>query len=322
MWMEKTTNWNDLLSALKDPIFDRVLVVCHASPDGDAAGSAFSLAYALRKMGREARVFCPDPFGERFSYLTQEESELKAFEPKKIVTVDVASASMLGSALNAASIDVVIDHHKISTLEAPIKFVDPTAASCGEILVSLLQDLGVEFDAYLAKALYTAVATDTGCFRYSNTTQRTYLAAAYLSRFATQDDFYQINKQMFETKSRTQLSLEADAANRVQFAADGRIAYLAVSLEAQAKLGVSYQDLDTVINVIRQVQGVEVAIVAKERESGVFKVSVRSEKNFDASTFCALFGGGGHAAAAGCTLTGTQDEVLSALLKQAEERIS
>jgi len=320
--MEMRTDWNDLIKTLQDPIFDRVLVACHRSPDGDATGSAHALAYALRKMGRKARVFCPDPFGKEFSYLTREEEALAPFEPVHFVTVDVADPDMLCGADFSDRIDVCLDHHRNSRVEARYRFVDPTAASCGEIVLDVIRALGLDMDAYLARALYTAVATDTGCFRYSNTTERTFLAAAYLSRFAEKDDFYTINKAMFETKSRIRLLLEAEAAQNVSFASCGKIAYLAVTLERQKELNADYRELDTMINVIRQIEGVQVAIVAKERESGVFKVSVRSEAPFDASAFCAAFGGGGHVAAAGCTLTGTSAEVISALVEEGERRLS
>lgn len=320
--MGMRTDWNDLIKTLQDPIFDRVLVACHRSPDGDATGSAHALAYALRKMGKNARVFCPDPFGKEFSYLTGEEEGLPPFEPIHFVTVDVADPDMLCGAAFAGCIDICLDHHKNSRVQARYRFVDPTAASCGEIILEVLRALGVEMDAYLARALYTAVATDTGCFRYSNTTEKTFLAAAYLSRFAEKDDFYNINKAMFETKSRVRLLLEAEAAQNVLFACDGQIAYLAVTLERQKELNADYRELDTMINVIRQIEGVRVAMVAKEREPGVFKVSVRSEAPFDASAFCAAFGGGGHAAAAGCTLNGTCEEVLSALVEEGERRLS
>ena len=127
---------------------------------------------------------------------------------------------------------------------------------------------------------------------------------------------------MFETKSALLLSLESYAASRMRTACDGKIAYLTLSAETQKKLGASYSDLDTVINVLRQLEGVRVALVAKERESGVYKVSVRSEEGFDASEFCRAFGGGGHVAAAGCTLEGTEEAIASSLLKEAERRLS
>ena len=266
--METNKIREKLLNTLKGPIFDRVLVACHRSPDGDAAGSAHALAYALRKMGKQARVFCPDPFGSEFDYLTELEKDLAQFEPQFFVTVDVADPEMLCQAPFSHNIHVSIDHHRINKVAADISYVDPEAASCGEILVDIIRDLGVEFDRELARALYTAVATDTGCFRYSNTTEKTFLAAAFLCRFVKEGDFYEINKKMFETKSRVRLALEADAAGRVMLGGNGKIAYLAVSLAKQEEMGASYKELDTMINVIRQLEGVEVAMVAKEREEG------------------------------------------------------
>ncbi|MBR2616236.1 MAG: DHH family phosphoesterase [Clostridia bacterium] len=320
--MKRTTDYEKLISCLRDPIFDRVLVACHRSPDGDAAGSAHALAYALRKMGRQAGVWCPDPFGTEFSYLFSEEESLPAFEPEHYVTVDVADPSMLCDAPFAGCIHAAVDHHRINRVEAEVKYVDPAAASCGEILVDVIRDLGVTLDSYLAEALYTAVATDTGCFRYSNTTEKTFLAAATLSAYAEKGAFYRINKAMFESKSRTRLKLEAYAAEQMGVLCEGKLAYLSVSLEKQEKLGAEYRELDTMINVMRQLEGVRVAIIAKEREEGVYKVSVRSEAEFDAAAFCAVFGGGGHVAAAGCTLEGREEDVLSALLKEAEGRLS
>lgn len=319
--MEQKTNLREIADILLEPGFDRVLVACHRSPDGDAVGSSHALAYALRKLGKQARVFCPDPIGSEFSYLTSAEEGLFSFEPEHFVTVDIASPEMLCGAEFTERIEIALDHHRINTVSSRVKYVDPAKASCGEIVLQLLRDMKLDFDRYLAHALYTAVATDTGCFRYSNTGEDTFLAAAFLSSFAEKGDFYRINKAMFETKSALLLSLESYAASHFKTDCSGRIAYLTLSAETQAKLGAAYSDLDTVINVIRQLEGVRVSMVAKERESGVYKVSVRSEEGFDASEFCRSFGGGGHVAAAGCTLTGTETEITSALLAEAERRL-
>ena len=323
--MEQKTqkiNLREIADMLREPGFDRVLVACHRSPDGDAVGSSHALAYALRKLGKQARVFCPDPIGSEFSYLTGAEQGLFSFEAEHFVTVDIASPEMLCGAEFTDRIELVLDHHRINSVNGKIKYVSPEKASCGEIILQLLREMEIPFDRYLAMALYTAVATDTGCFRYSNTTEETFLAAAFLYPFAEKGDFYRINKAMFETKSALLLSLESYAASHFKTACNGKIAYLTLSGETQRKLGAAYSDLDTVINVIRQLQGVRVALVAKERESGVYKVSVRSEEGFDASEFCSVFGGGGHVAAAGCTLTGAEEEIAARLLEEAERRLS
>lgn len=318
----KINNLKEIANMLLEPDFDRVLVACHRSPDGDAVGSSHALAYALRQKGKQARVFCPDPIGSEFSYLTRAEEGLFSFEPEKFVTVDIASPEMLCGAEFASRIGIAIDHHRINSVESPVKYVDAEKASCGEIILQLLREMDVSFDRYLAMALYTAISTDTGCFRYSNTKEDTFLSAAFLSRFAHEGDFYAINKAMFETKSALLLSLESYAASHFKTACGGAIAYLTLSMETQKKLGAAYSDLDTVINVIRQLEGVKAAFVAKEREAGVYKVSVRSEAGFDASDFCHTFGGGGHIAAAGCTLTGSEGEITALLLEEAERRFS
>ena len=320
--MEQKTNLRKIADMLLEPGFDRVLVACHRSPDGDAVGSSHALAYALRKLGKQARVFCPDPIGSEFSYLTREEEGLFSFEPEHFVTVDIASPEMLCGAVFTSRIEIALDHHRINSVESRVKYVDPEKASCGEIVLQLLREMGIPFDRFLAKALYTAIATDTGCFRYSNTGEETFLAAAFLSAYAAKGDFYRINKAMFETKSALLLSLESYAASHFQTSCGGKVAYLTLSAATQARLGAAYSDLDTVINVIRQLEGVCVSMVAKERESGVYKVSVRSEEGFDASEFCRTFGGGGHIAAAGCTLTGTEAEVTERLLEEAKRRLS
>lgn len=318
----KTTELAQIALRLIDPAFDRVLVACHRSPDGDTVGCAHALTHALRALGKEARVWCADPIPGDFAFLAMEEADLPFFQADHFVAVDVAAADMLPGAAFADSLDVVIDHHRTNDLPGEYRYVDPGAAACGEIILELFGAMGVEVDVYIARALYTAIATDTGCFKYSNVTENTFLCAAFLARRAQKGDLYRINKHFFETKSRHRMKLEAFAASDAEFYFGGKAAYLSVPLEKQMELEASYEDLEPLINVIRQVEGVVVAIVAKEREEGVFKVSVRSEAGFDASAFCNAFGGGGHLAAAGCTLTGTEDEVRSRLVDAVREKLS
>ncbi len=320
--METTIDLKKAIQMLQDPVFDRVLVACHRSPDGDACGSAHALSYALRQMGKKARVFCPDPFGEEFSFLTVAEEHLEPFEPMHYISVDVAASDMLASAPFTEKIDLVLDHHRINSVSGKEKIVVPEYAACAELVAELILQMGVELDPYLAMALYTGIATDTGCFRYSNVNEHTFLTVSRLYSAAEKGAFYRINKKLFETKSRLQVSLESFAARKAQFGAEGKLAYLSVTREMQNTLKAKYQDLDCMINVIRQIEGVRASLVIKEREEGEFKVSVRSEEGFDASEFCAFFGGGGHRAAAGCTLFGKEEDVVKKLVEKAERSLS
>ena len=320
--MTQSSEFQRLLSALRSPAFDRVLIACHRAPDGDACGSAHALSYALRRLGKTARVFCPDPFPEKFSEICRAEADLAPFDAEHFITVDIASPEMLGGAPFTDRIDFVIDHHRANTVSASVKVVWPSYASCGEIIFDILSSLGVEPDAYLVRCLYTAISTDTGCFRYSNTNEHTFLCAAHLYRAAAPGDIWRINRALFETRTRTRLKLECFAAEHTAFFLDGKLAVLSISLDLMHMLGASYEELETLVSFIRTVEGVEVAIVLKEREEGVFKVSVRSEESFDASAFCQEFGGGGHFAAAGCTIRDTLSNARDALVKKAVERLS
>jgi len=312
----------EIADFVQEPGFDRVLVACHRSPDGDACGSAYALVWALRRMGKKAKVFCADPFGKEFSYLLAMDETQEDFEPEHFVTVDVADPEMLCGAEFTERLDLCLDHHRINRVEAKKKYVDHQSASCGEIILLLLKEMGLNPDRRISAALYTAISTDTGLCRYSNTNEDTFLALAELSRYAEKGDFYQINKILFETKSFDRLKLESYGVEKVRFGKNGRIAYLLIPRSEQERLGANYEDLNVLVNVIRQIEGVIVAMVIKEREAGVWKVSVRSEAPFDASEFCAQFGGGGHVAAAGCALQGEEAKVEAALLREAEGRLS
>ena len=136
--MEQKTSLKEISRLLLDPAFDRVLVACHRSPDGDAVGSSHALAYALRKMGKQARVFSPDPFDGKFSYITKAEEEIAPFSPERFVTVDVAAPSMLPGAPFLDRVDLVLDHHRISTLPGKVRWICPESASCGEIVLDKL----------------------------------------------------------------------------------------------------------------------------------------------------------------------------------------
>ena len=312
-------NLKAIAEALKS--HGRILVVCHKNPDGDAIGSAWGLAHALRALGKKARAFCGGEVPPEFSFLTNGEDG-GDFEPDFVVTADVASPSLLPDGIDPEAIGAVIDHHRSNSLSAPLKEVDPEAAACGEIILDLMRLLEVKIDPYLAGALYTAIAADTGCFRYSNVTEKTFAAAGCLLKYAEKGAFYRINKRVFDTKSKKRLELDAWAVEHVRLYAGGKLAYLEADLAMQEKFETGAGDLDGLVNVIRQIEGVVVSIVLKQKEEGLFKASVRSEEGFDASEFCAAFGGGGHRAAAGASFTAPIESVRETLIREAERRLS
>jgi len=295
---------------------NNILILSHASPDGDTLGCAFSLWNALHALGKRARVLCPDPLPERFSCLYEGYTE-EAFREEYIVAVDVAALQLLGQCREtyAERIDLCIDHHPSNGLYAAKTCLVPEAAACCEILAKIIPLMGVQLTPLIANCLYTGVSTDTGCFKFSNTTAATHRTAALLIECGA--DFRTINERLFDTKSRARVQIEREALSSMRFYAEDRIALIAIS-QAMAAMA-DESDLDGISSLPRMIEGVEVGITLREKPDGTVKASVRTTSAVDASGLCARFGGGGHARAAGCTLDANLETAAKTLVSAAEE---
>ena len=297
---------------------DNYDILTHAYPDGDTLGSGFALCRVLRKLGKNARVITTN-LPKDFVFLARGLEE-QSFDTQTVVSVDVADEKLLGSNREKylGKIDLCIDHHEISRVVSPVKYVDPHASSNCEILFELFGEMGIELDRDTASALYTGVSTDTGCFKYSNTTGRTLRIAADLLDLGV--DAAAINKVMFDTKSKKKIELEREVYGSISYCAGGRCAIIAVTLDLQRRVGAGDDELEGLASIPRMIEGVEIGITMREQEPGVFKISVRSnERLINSAQFCSSFGGGGHAAAAGCRIKGSLAEVTAKLRETAEE---
>ena len=297
---------------------DNYDILTHAYPDGDTLGSGYALCRVLRGLGKKARVIKTN-LPKDFVFLA-EGLEEQSFETQTVVSVDVADEKLLGSNKEKylGRIELCIDHHEISRVEAPVKCVDACASSNCEILFELFSEMGIRLDVDTAAALYTGISTDTGCFKYSNTTSKTLRIAAELLDLGV--DSPAINKVMFDTKSKKKIMLEREAYGSLVYCAGGRCAIIAVTLETKRRLDVNDDELEGLASIPRQIEGVEIGITIREKEPDVFKISVRAnERLVNAAQFCARFGGGGHAAASGCMIKGSLEEVTAKLRAAAEE---
>lgn len=297
---------------------DNIEILTHQYPDGDTLGSAYALCLMLQSMGKKVRVITSGTPGRKYEFLkkgvlTQE------FERKFVVSVDVAAPSLLGDNQQEYEdiIDLCIDHHRINSIEANTKYVDAECAAASEIIYELARELKIELSADMAACIYTGISTDTGCFRYSNTTPKTHLIAAKLMERTP--DWNDINVQMFEIKSREKLRLERMVYHTLEYYCEGKCAMIHTTLEMQEKAGITDDEMEGLASIPRQIEGVLLGITMREKEGGAFKVSVRTNENVNAADFCARFGGGGHIAAAGCTVEGTLEEAKVQLIKAAEE---
>ncbi len=290
---------------------DRILILSHHNPDGDTLGSAFGLQKALDSLEKRSVVLCSDPFPQKFGYFV-EERELD-FIPELVVAVDIADVQLFGEKLlpYADRVDLCIDHHISNTHYAKELCLSPKAAATAEIMVEVIKKLGVPITAEIANPLYTGIATDTGCFKFSNTTGNTHRAAAEMIECGA--DYTTINRLMFDTKSRARVKVEQTALSSMEFYLNDECAIIVIPRSLVEETKVDESDLDGVSAMPRQIEGVKAGITLRERE-GFYKVSVRTVEPVNASDICIELGGGGHARAAGCTLTGSLEEVKQKIL--------
>lgn len=301
---------------------DDVLILFHVHPDGDAAGSAFALRAFIEASGGRAWCVCSDELPERLTFISEgaQTSVLptsipEEFDPTLIVTVDTASPSQLGALYETYKdkIALMIDHHGKGTAYAD-NYIRPEASACGEVLYEVLsavaekRGLG-ELPRRVKDLIYTAISADTGCFRYSNVSQSTHALAAKLIENGARSA--EINHRLFGIKTLKQMQVEHAGFERMNFYCDGRLAVITFPYDLKKQYGAEDEDLETLIDVARCVKGVEVAAVVKQPSAdNRFRVSMRSSCDFDVSEICALYGGGGHIRAAGCTVSA--DSILSA----------
>ena len=281
--------------------WDQILVMSHASPDGDTLGSASALLRGLSSLGKQVDFLCADPVPEKFSYLFAG-LPLGGFEPAHVMTVDVADKALLGKAPQelVARVELAIDHHGTHVPFAPQRWVEADSAATVELIYALLGELGVELDRAMADCLYTGLATDTGCFRYRNVTPRTHRIAADLLELGAQSG--DINQRMFESKSRGQVEAERIAMDSLAFSSQGLVAILEVPYSLFARTGVEENDLDGIASLPREIQGVVLGVTPTEKADGTVTLTVRANPPPDASQLCSRLGGGGHQGAAGCSL--------------------
>lgn len=294
---------------------NNILILTHRRPDGDTAGCAAALCLALRGRGKTAYVLPNEDATALIGAYYGAVNAPAGFEPDFVVSVDIASVGLFHDSAKqyADRVDLVIDHHPSNEGFGRENCVDATCAACGELMYDICCQLG-EVTPEIARALYVAVSTDTGCFVYSNVTARTHRVAAALMDIGC--DHMAVNKNHFRTKSAKRLQLEAILMNSVDLLQDGTVAIGAISLADMASIGATEDDAEDIAAFIGQIKGVCVSVTIRELKPGECKLSVRTDPaKLSATDVCALLGGGGHVAASGCTVFGTVQEAREAIYK-------
>ena len=287
--------------------FDRVLILTHVRPDGDTVGCAAALCAGLRRLGKTAFLLPNLDLTESGAPYFLPYAAPADFSPERVVSVDIAAAGLFPENARPylSRVDLAIDHHPSFEKFGKANLFRPEAAACGEILDDVLAALG-PITPEIALPLYVAVSTDTGCFVYANTTPHTHAVAAALMN--TGIDYRTVNKVFFRTKSRKRMQLEGAMMNDCLFYDRDRVAVLSVPLSLMARFQATENDAEDLSALGPQIEGVDCAVTMRELRPDVWKLSLRTGPRVSATEVCRRFGGGGHAAAAGCTIQAPWEE--------------
>jgi len=299
----------------------RFAVLSHVRPDGDALGSQLALALSLQQLGKDVTVWNEDGLLEKYDFLpggerlTRPPGEPQDFDVA--LALDTATQNRLGTAGEAvrhAKTWINIDHHPSNPGYGDLVYIDPTSPATGQILFELIQSEQLPMDPAIAENLFVAISTDTGSFQYPNTTARTFEIGADLVRGGV--DVGRISQLLYENYPRRRTELLRELLGTMRFEANGKIASFSLSLKVAAELGVKPEDNEGLIDHLRAIHGVIVAVFFEELAEGKVRVSMRSKnEDVDVSAICQKFGGGGHKLAAGARVRGTLAEVEQKILE-------
>lgn len=301
---------------------NRVIISGHMLPDGDSLGSSLALGLALEMAGKEVVVASPDPPPDVYRFMPG--IERVVLEPGQgpfdtFVAVDCSAPDRLGrfkSLMESAGVVINIDHHTGTVPFGTCDYVDPGAAATGEILVDLLELMKVPISLEIATCLYVALVTDTGSFKYEQTTAGTHRRVARLLEQGA--PAARLNTYLYDEKPLAAVRILQVALESLQISDCGRVAWIIIERNVLDKLGASDQHTEGLINYAREIQGVEVALLFREISRGEFKVSFRSKGEVNVNELARKFGGGGHPRAAGCVMEGSLAGMVSLVVGMAQ----
>jgi bifunctional oligoribonuclease and PAP phosphatase NrnA len=289
------------------------IVTTHENPDGDAVGSSLALANYLRRLGKDVTVHFCDPVPDIYQFLPLSDTVVSNIPDRDFdicFVLDVGEFRRAGKELTEfqrIGKFINIDHHLSCEEFGALNLIDSQACATGALVYRIIRGGGDEIDYDTALCIYTAVITDTGSFRYSNSNPEAFAIAGEM--IARGVNAWFIAERLYESQPRQRLELLALSLGTLQLSPRGDLAAIAVTLDMYEKTGTSAELTDGFVNYPRSIQGVEVAVFFREIRTGFFKVGFRSKGKVDVSALAAYFGGGGHHNAAGCNMAGTLDEI-------------
>jgi len=302
---------------------ENIAILTHESPDGDAIGSSLAMYLALKQIGKKTDIIIPE-YSKAFSFLPGSEDIKKQGEEEQYdltIALDCGDIKRLNGYVNyfeSAKVRISIDHHGSNTMFADYNFVDPASPACAQVLIFILETMKVTITKEIGMCLLTGIITDTGGFKYPGVTVETFeFTAGLLGKGVNVSDIY---KRVLQIKSKATFELSRIYNNRLEFLEEGRVTFSYITLEDQKKVDAKEGDHEGLVNIGKDIEGVEVSIFLRETEKG-FKVSMRSEDTVNVSDVCSVFGGGGHPRAAGCLISLSLEQVREKILNEVKRYI-
>lgn len=300
-----------------------IVILTHEMPDGDAIGSSLALYAGLKQLGKDTDVVIPE-YSKTFEFLPNS-CEIKKEGRNEVYDLaialdcgDIKRLNGFAKYFEDANTKISIDHHSSNTMFADYNFVNPTAPACAQILVIVLEALGVIIDKEIGTCLLTGIITDTGGFKYKGVTAETFeFVAELLNRGVNVSDVY---KKVLQTISKTRFELTRIATNRLEFLEDGKITFTYITKEDEQKLGAGINDHDGIVERGRDIEGVEVSIFLRETDNG-YKISLRSNEYVNVSDICLMFGGGGHVRAAGGNINLPFEQAKAKIVEECKKHL-
>lgn len=321
--MEKYNKFNEAVKSSKN-----ILIISHVNPDGDTLGTMCALQAAIYKQYKkkpEMLILSKLPKIYEFLPNINEAKTLNMFDKSReydlVINVDVASLDRIIDAqvlFNKAKYTINIDHHRTNNNYGDLAIVEPKASSSGEVLYKILKNLNWIIDLDIAISIYAAILTDTGGFRFENTTPKVFAIAAELTKLGINPK--ELYKKCYESKSKEIILFQNYCVSKAVFVNNDKIAYTTIYKKDMEKFAVGDDATDGIAESLRSIISTEVSFVVKEVDSKICKISMRS-KNIDISKICSIFDGGGHKFASGCTIKTSCEESVKLLLAEINKEI-
>ena len=307
---------------------DRFLLGCHVNPDGDAIGSLLALGLSLRMAGKSVEMLLPKGMPSSFAFL--DGNELISSSPgfhrgqTALVCLDCAEMNRLNAPFELLQdkqnfpVVINIDHHISNDNFGDLNLVRPHASATGEIVYEIISSGGFPLNKQVATAIYTAIATDTGFFRYSSTSGKVFqIIARLVEEYGVSPAF--ISERVHQEKSYESIRLMGEVLSTLQLSKNKKVSWMKLNQELLKKYLVELDETEDFVTYANSVQGVMVGLLFKEVKPNEVKISWRSKEPVDVSVLAAHFGGGGHARAAGCTMEGPLEVIMEQVLNFLDE---